>query len=524
MSLFDLFHRREPEPEPRADYLPAAAGLFNAIGVNDALALDISAENAMTCTAVYAAISVIASAVGTLPIHLRDRKTGEQVHDHPIAQLLNHPNEFMGWPDAAEAFTVNLLATGNGYGYVERDEGFDPIAFYPLKSLNVAPRRSGGQLVYDTIVNGQVSTVPALSLVHARGLSWDGVTGMSPLHVGGGAVNLALHLQRFALKFFTNGANVRNIVSAPTLSQDGVAKLARAWQSEYTGTDQAHRTVFTDHDLKVLSLGFSPDDSQAIEQRRFQLLEVARIFQIPPHMLGDLERATFSNIEEQQREFYEGCVRRWVVKIEQALEHTLLREDERDKYSIRFNLAARIRGTFQSQIEALTKATGGAPVFTQNEARDYLGKPPMAGGDVLLTNLNQAPAATRALRSTLRYLGQSWAVKETNAVGRAAKKHANDPEAFEAWASQFYQSHMELISRAVEGCELPPELVAEYCDSQRSGAVEAFAAGEVEERGEAVKKSTDELIHRIIEVLEKSGSEVVPIRAYQHIEESDHAA
>lgn len=424
--------------------LPAPVELFAPIGLVESLDYeDLSPDVALTCSAVYSAVSLIASAIGTLPIHLRERKKESRVDQHPVSAMLMSPNEDMTPSDFMEAFCLNLLTSGNGTAYVERDSLYEPVALYPLKSIQTDQRRRGRLLVYMTRVRDRTFTLRPDQVVHAKNLSWDGVRGISPLRCGAGAVGLSLLLDRFARKFFEQGAAVRSVIELPPMKPDALNEFKRKWHEEYAGWENAHKTAAAPG-LKVHKMGVSPEESQADQARIFQLREVARIYQIPPHKLGDLEKSSFSNIEEQERQWAIGTLRRWTVKIEQALEKTLLTERDRERLKIRFNLAALIRGTFKDQIEALSKATGGAPVYTVNEAREYLGLPPRRGGNDLMSNLNQTPAQLRHLQEFVQVTAQSIATKELNAARRAATRADN----FETWSADYFSKHVDhLVQR-----------------------------------------------------------------------------
>ncbi len=498
MGLFSWLRKSTPQAETteeRSSYIYDDAAYCMLTGIGFGADLDevtVTPETALTATAVYAAVSIISGAIATLPIHVRDRKTNDIITDHPAARLFRSPNEFMTWPDYCEAYCLNLLTTGNGYSWSERDSYYDPIGLYPLKSCNTEPRREAGRLRYVSMASGTPSSLPAESVIHTKNMSWDGICGISPLRAGAGAVGLSLSLEKFARKFFVNGSNVGNVLELPPMTPEALAEFKRRWKSEYEGLDNAHKMAAAPG-LKVHKSGYSPRDSQAIESRKHQLAEVARIYQTPPHMLGDLDRATFSNIEDQSRDFAERTLRRWVVKIEASHERILLREDEREKLKIRLNLGAIIRGSLKDQIEALTKATGGAPVMTQNEARDHLGYRPKPGGDVLLQNLNQTPAEGKRSRALLKSIADNFATKEANAIRRAVKKHTT-PEALSGWAGEFYRGHASMLAQALDGAGVSRRSVDRLCDEQRDSLLKAAKSDQIEVRILTIETQTAEHI------------------------------
>lgn len=497
MGLFDFWKRSR---EVRSESFGSLFDFFTTIGLTEG-GVSVTPESAMTATAVYSAVSIIGSAIATLPIHVIEVGSNKVVANHPLERLFAIPNEFMTWPDFMEAYCLNLLTCGNGYAYCERDVYMNPIELLPLRSRDTEPRRDRGRLVYLSRIGGSTTTLPIENVVHTRNMAWEGICGISPLCCGAGAIGLALDLDKFARLFFKNGANIGTVIELPPMKKEAVDEFKRQWRDQYAGMDNSHRTAVAPG-LKVHKMGFSPAESQANESRKYQLAEVARIYQIPPHKLGELDRATYSNIEEQSRDFAENTLRRWVIKIEAAFGRTLLREDERDKFKIRINLGAIIRGNLMDQIEALTKGTGGAPIYTQNEAREYLGMQPAKGGDVLLSNLNQAPADKRTL-SLLRSIAMNLTTKEANAVRRAAKQYATDTDGFATWAGEFYRSHIETLARALEGTGIPSDTLLEYCRQEGRVTAESFVAGQIEQRIQAIETTgAEQLTKRLVLTLD----------------------
>ncbi|MEM1027523.1 MAG: phage portal protein [Planctomycetota bacterium] len=472
--------RRNAEPQAPNFHLPPWMGGgvgfgfdFGMIGWDHHMSSSVTEDEALTATAVYACVQVIASAIGTLPIHVRDIETNAIQRDHTVAGLLRRPNPYMTRSDMLEAWCLNLLTSGNGQLYTERNTDFEPVGLYPLRSLNVRPQRRRGRLRYRVVMNDKAMTVPDYNVVHVKNFSWDGMSGMSPLACGGHAVGLALALDQFAAKFFTNGAALGNIVELPPMkTEEQLRQFKRLWSEEYEGLANAHKTAAAPG-LKVHKGGYSPKESQADEQRLTQLREVARIYQVPPHKIGDLEKTTVGNGEEQARQFAEGTLRRWVVKMEEALEATLLREDERDLVKIRFNLDAMIRGSLKDRIESMSKATGGAPIMTQNEARDQLDLQPVKGGDRLLSNLNQQAAEQRA--ALLDGVVTRMSTAENNALRRAIKKAGNAGQELRSWASEWFQDHELRLRQALDGSGVDGRQIAEYCE-YRANQIESDAS------------------------------------------------
>ena len=511
MKLPAIFRRLRSVPtERRAVSLGPMLSLFDATGLDlTTLGKRVNPESALTASGVWAAVSIISSAIATLPVHIIDRTRRERDDAHPLNDLIARPNPDMTWPDLIESLVLNLLTHGNAYAWAERDVSTArPRTLWPMRSARVLVRRGDRGLEYVSLnLNEPSPPLPADEVIHVRNFGWDGLYGISPLTAGANAVGLTLALDEFASKFFTNGAHVPTVLELPPMGDDALAEFKRRWRSEYAGLDNAHKTAAAPG-LKAHRLGVSPREAQAEEARKFQLLEIARIYQVPPHMLGDLGGATFNNVEEQRREFAEQTLRRWTVKLEHALESRLLLTQERRRYSIRFNVAARIRGTFRDQVEAIMQATGGAPIYTQNEGRDYLGLPPVQGGDRLMSNLNQAPADSRdtdtAVDSSIttpekphpavQVVARNLATQQANALERAGRKH-EDAEDFRAWAANFYTHLADKMLESRVGDDTYDTKLRNYTSAQLERAVEAHRDGQLTTHADAIRRNgADEII------------------------------
>jgi HK97 family phage portal protein len=354
--------------------------------------ITVTPELALTCSAVYGCVSVISSAIAGLPLHVVDRQTEQRV-DHELQDLLDEPNGDMTSATFWETYCVNLLTHGNGYAAVPRDARYRPTQMLPMRSADTEPRRQDGRLLYVNRTGDRTYTLRPDQVLFTPNMSFDGICGISPIVAARSAVGLSLALEQFAAHFFKNGANVQSILELPMMSDAALAEFKRRWQSEYAGIENSHKTAAAPG-LKAHRTGVSPEEAQALDSRVHQVREVCRIYRVPPHKVMDLERATFSNIEEQNRDFAENALRPWVVKIEQALCRVLLREDEKRKLRIKFNLDAAIRASLKDRMDADAKGVQ-AGILTPNEARSHHGLPPVDGGDKLLSPMNMKPADQR---------------------------------------------------------------------------------------------------------------------------------
>ena len=189
------------------------------------------------------------------------------------------------------------------------------------------------------------------SVLHIPGLGFDGLIGYSPIAMAKNAVGLALATEDYGATFFANGANPGGVLEHPgVIKPDQVERLRESWQSQFGGAN-AHKVAVLEDGLKFHQMSIPPEEAQFLETRKFQINEIARIFRVPPHMVGDLEKSSFSNIEQQSLEFVKYTLGPWVIRWEQSLTQALLLPGEKAAFSIRFNLDGLLRGDYQSRMQ-----------------------------------------------------------------------------------------------------------------------------------------------------------------------------
>lgn len=467
MGLFNkLFSRRE---ETRGIPSTPDIGIFSGGGYSDA-GVTVNEMIAMTTSAVYACVSVIANSIATLPVHVLARKDGAKQYEHPLQHLLAvEPNEYQTSPAWRETMLVQLLLYGNSYCYIERGPGGVPTALLPLRSDVTRPvREANGLFIYETRIGNVKFKLTPDEVLHFSNISIDGVTGLSPIMQAKQSIGLSLGLERFAAKFFGQGCHTGGVLTVPSLKSEGMKSFAQKFREKYTGTDNAWKVPVLEAGMTYTPTVVDPEKSQALGQRVHQLREVARIFRVPCHKIGDLDRATFSNIEHQSLEFVQDCLMPWVVKIEAECNRKLLLEREKGEFEVKLNLDSLLRADTASRFAAHAVAIN-AGFKSVNEVRVLEGLPPVAGGDVLRWPLNTAPVgqpaptpdpvtpATPALpapdpsatRGMIEATAKRFVTKELRAIERAGKKYLGKPEEFRTWAGQFYKDHAALVTESL---------------------------------------------------------------------------
>lgn len=322
----------------------------------------VNERSAMQLTAVYACVRILAEGVAGLPLHLyKCSKNGsrEKAVDHPLYFLLHdEPNPEMTSFVFRETLMTHLLLYGNCYCQIIRDGRGQVTALYPLMPNQMSvDRDEKGQLYYtylrsgeeaDTMKKGTVYLLPE-DVLHIPALGFDGLVGYSPIAMAKNSIGMGLACEEYGAKFFANGAAPSGVLEHPGTIKD-ITRLRESWNAIYGGSKNAGKVAILEEGMHYSSISISPNEAQFLETRKFQVDEIARIFHVPPHMIGDLERSTFSNIEQQSLEFVKYTLNPWVCRWEQALTRSLLSPKEKREYSIKFNVDGLLRGDYQSRM------------------------------------------------------------------------------------------------------------------------------------------------------------------------------
>ena len=323
----------------------------------------VNERSAMQMTAVYACVRILAESIASLPLHVYARDGNgnmKKAEDHPLYFLLHdEPNPEMDSFIFRETLMTHILLWGNAYSQIIRNGKGEIVALYPLMPGKMSVERDEkGQLYYrynrmgdepPTMDGGAVILMPE-DVLHIPGLGFDGLVGYSPISMTKNAIGLALAAEEYGSRFFSNGAAPAGVLEHPGGIKD-VSKLRESWNETFGGSRNAGKVAILEEGLHFNPISMSPQDSQLLETRQYQLNEIARIFRIPPHMLADLSKATFSNIENQSLDFVKYTLDPWVNRWEKAMQRSLLNADEKRRYEVRFNVDGLLRGDYKSRME-----------------------------------------------------------------------------------------------------------------------------------------------------------------------------
>lgn len=324
---------------------------------------NVNERSAMQMTAVYACVRILSEAIAGLPLHMyryKDEGGKEKALDHNLYQLLHdEPNPEMTSFVFRETLMTHLLLWGNAYAQIIRNGKGEVIALYPLMPNRMTVNRdSNGMLYYQyqksnddapTMEGSSVILSPS-EVLHVPGLGFDGLVGYSPIAMAKNAIGLSIAAEEYGAKFYANGAAPSGVLEHPGVLKDP-AKVRDSWNAAFGGSSNSHKVAVLEEGLKYTPISISPNEAQFLETRKFQIDEIARIFRVPPHMVGDLEKSSFSNIEQQSLEFVKYTLDPWVVRWEQSLSRALLSEDEKKTYFFKFNVDGLLRGSYHERMQ-----------------------------------------------------------------------------------------------------------------------------------------------------------------------------
>jgi HK97 family phage portal protein len=362
----------------------------------------VDENTALSVSAVFSCVRVISEAVASLPIHVYkyDDRGAKVVQKHPLSKLLHFlPNPEMTSFVLRETMMSHLLLWGNSYCQLMRDGGGRVVAIYPLLPEKMDVCRSEHGELYYTYWRDRDETKPheksggvvlrQEDVLHISGLGHDGMMGYLPIAIAKNIIGMAIATEQYGAGFFANNANPGGILEHPTTLKNHDL-ICASWESLYQGSSKSHRLAVLEEGMKFHPVSVPPEQAQFLETRKYQLNEIARIFKVPPHMIGDLEKSSFSNIEQQSLEFVKYTVDPWVTLLEQEMCKSLLLPSEQDDYFIKFNLDGLLRGDYETRMKGYAIGIQNG-FMSPNDCRrleNYNLIPAEDGGDSYLVNGN----------------------------------------------------------------------------------------------------------------------------------------
>ncbi|MBR1812837.1 MAG: phage portal protein [Lachnospiraceae bacterium] len=357
----------------------------------------VNARSAIQVSTVYACIRVIAETVASPPFAVFevDKSGSQKALDHPLYRILHdEPNPEMTSFVWREAMLTHLLLWGNSYSQILRAGRGNIVGIYPLLPDRMeVDRDDKGKLTYTySTTSGQTVKLRPEDVLHIPGLGFDGIMGYSPIAVERNAVGLSIAAEEFGSKFFSNGATPSGILTHPNTVKNPKA-LRESWMEAYGGSSNSNRVAILEEGMSFTRISMPNNEAQFLETRKFQVSEICRIYRVPPHMIADLEHATFSSIEHQSIDFAVHCIRPWLIRIEQSINRALFTEKEKGRFYCQFNLDGLMRGSYKERMEgyAIGRQNGW---LNANDIRDLENMNPIPeedGGNAYLVNGNMIP-------------------------------------------------------------------------------------------------------------------------------------
>ena len=484
--------RSDSFENPSTSLANPAAWLVHFFGGGEAMAgVHVNERSAAGVPAIYACVRIIAEAIACLPLQVMERLPGggrQPAVDHPLYELLHdRPNDVQTSFVLRETASAHQALWGNGYMFVERDaRSLRPLGLYTLMPDQLTPKRVGREIVYEhRPTNGPAIQILAGNILHWPALGWDGIQGVSPIRLMRESVGLSMATERFGARFFGSGAHPSGILTHPQkFSSDAVQeRVLASWTAAHSGLNRSQKTAILEEGMDWKAITIPPEDAQFLQTRELQVREAARMYKVPLHMLADMTGAPAANVEQNAIDFVVHTITPWVVRQEQEMNLKLLREDERKRYFIKYNVTALLRGDSRARAE-FYKSLFGIGALSPNDIRSLEDMNPIEGGDRYFVPLNMvpiesadavlenktepAPRAVRALppggatrsiqvRQRLQTVhrrlfvaaAQAVSLRELERVGRQAKRLLAEGELreWEEWLRSFYQEFQGYVAR-----------------------------------------------------------------------------
>ena len=448
--------------------------LLEAVGASPTYSNEnVTVERSLTIPAVLNGFSILMEDTASLPLILYRRleRGKERATENPYYALMHDaPNDEMTSMVFREIVMGHLLGWGNFYGQMIWDNKGVVREIYPLKpSLMEVGRKNGERVYLYRPEGGSPIAFRQDQILHIPAFGFDGLRGYSRISLARNAIGLAMATEKYGSKIFANDARPSVVIMHPGALSDNARKnLSESWQQTYAGSNNAAKTAIIEEGMDIKTIGFPPDDAQFIETQKWTVQQIARVFRIPPHMLGDVERSTSwgSGIEQQEIGYLTHTLRPWMVRIEQQLNKDVLLKDDRREYFYEHLVDAMLRTDLKSRMDAYAVAiTNG--IITRNEARERENLLPYEGGDEPLYPMNMTtgeesqddnnaddinqdetpvdekapppPKPERDLTPLLLDALKRISKRDTNELQGALKRYEGKPEKFNAWVEEFYK-------------------------------------------------------------------------------------
>lgn len=500
--------------------------------------VQVNPENAMGVSAIYACVKVIAEDIATMPFVFYENDGADarkEAIDHPLYEILGHePNPEMDSGQFIEMLTGHVCLRGNAYAEVVRDANGNVQAMWPLHPQYVRPRRFEGELVYEvTIPNPKAGeefhrVLDRSRIFHLKGLSSDGVLGLSPVELHAESIGLSIALERHGAALFGNGAVVGGVLETEKpLTDKTYERLKKLIKDRHEGLDKAHRTLILESGLKWKQVGLQNDHAQFIDSRRLQIEESCRIFRMAQIMVSAQEKSSSwgSGIEQMQIGHVNFTLRPWAVRWERAVRTQLLLSEEKARYFARFRMQALMRGDNASRSAFYDKMMGmGA--MSANDIRRNEDENPREGGNVYFRQQTLVPfdspgpmggktETTAPARKTgfVRLLESEFSRSLRRSSARITASVKKPIAELNDWASSFARDESRTLQEAlgISGRAIVEMITGVAIDDATAAAVDTWSV-------KAARRQLTDLMDEVREIVAAS-----PLQREAKVEEAAKA-
>ena len=394
----------------------------------------VNEKTAMQISTVYACVRLLAESVAALPLSLykytdEEGKGKVKAKDHPLYDILSmEPNPEMTHFSFFTTLMTHLLLWGNAYAQIIRDGRNNVVSLYPLLPENVeVDRDDNGQIYY--IYHAYTNEVPGAEnkdvyfrsdeIFHVPGLGFNGLIGFSPIAMMKNSLGTTIAVDKYGSSFFRNGAQPSGVLEHPNVLKNP-EKIRQNWSEVYGGTGNAHKVAVLEEGMQYKPISLPPEDSQFLSTKEFGVEEICRIFGVPPHLVQDLKRSTFNNIEHQGIAFVQYTLTPWLVNFEQSIRKKLLLDSEKRQYFAKFNVDGLLRGDYESRMRGYQIGINNA-ILCPNDARrleDLDAIPEEKGGFTYMVN---------GTMQKLENVGSAYANNDSNPSQDGGEESAQEP-------------------------------------------------------------------------------------------------
>ena len=370
----------------------------------------VSEQSALEYTALFTCVRILSETLAYLPLHFYRRlepRGKERAPDHYLYPLLHdQPNPEMTSFVWRETMQAHLCTWGNAYSEIDWNNRNGKVnALWPLRPDRMQVERRNGKIYYIyALPDSKKVVLPAYRVLHIAGMGYDGVKGYSPVSMHRQAIGMGLSVEEYGSRFFASGGKPGGVLRIPGKLKDvSVGELRKSWNEMHSGLDKQHRIAILEQGMEFQQVGIPPEDAQYLQTRTFQKREMASIYRIPPHMIADLERATFSNIEHQSIDFVVHTIGPWLRRWEQTMALKLLTDEDRRRYFAEFLVDGLLRGDIQSRYQAYATARQWG-WYSANDIRELENQNPLPGeqGDIYFVPMNMIPADQAAIMPEIK--------------------------------------------------------------------------------------------------------------------------